>query len=387
MGQGVSRDDDDDDSIPEAESTNDSLNGSAEKKMDGNGPSSVRDDDDDRNSDMKIDLVGRGAPTTLNFDDNNNSKCSSKATESSPITSNVNCDEQFTSLDATTTPLLRDSADQDCEERQEKTGTSPRSSNKRLANYEELCIMKKARNRAKLKELGFGPASPLVSSKDTASMSIYSPRMPTLENVYMTVADSHSKSRTFPHRSVQIRQLKSLLLSTRPPMIPSPVFVSGSKGTGKSCIVRHVIQEVFRNVDPTDDRCSSSASASSFPPFAFVDCATTIHFPKTAKNDAAILHAIYDQFSPYRASRAINSPWKLHLELLDLDNETATATTSAGSSRLVVLDHADGITLDTLQRLLCLPNICWIILTRSSLLSLSGTNHPAISCIFLILDL
>jgi hypothetical protein len=283
------------------------------------------------------------------------------------------------------------------------SASSSSSSSKRRAtavDYQKLCVMKKARNQARLKQLGFGPASPLLAAVTLSSNEMDNDatnedddaRRLTFsrQDDSAMVSPPSDKSRNFPHRSGPIRQLKSLLLlsSTRP-MISSRIFVTGPKGTGKSCIVRHVLLEAFSQ-NPHDSSTAMADSSFLASSVAFVDCAATgtIHPPKTNKYDTAILHAIYDQFSPvFRSSRALSSPWKLHLELLELNaNETAagtaTPTTAAvGSSpssqpppRLVVLDHADGLTLDTLQQLVCLPNICWIILTRSSLFSMSGTK-------------
>jgi hypothetical protein len=277
------------------------------------------------------------------------------------------------------------------------TSASSSSSSKRRAtavDYQELCVMKKARNQARLKQLGFGPASPLLDSATNKDDDARRPKLSRQDDSTSAamVPPPSDKSRNFPHRSGPIRQLRSLLhwssTTTRPMMIPSPIFVTGPKGTGKSCIVRHVLLEAFsQNLHDSSTAMADSSLVSSV---AFVDCASTgtIHPPKTTKYDTAILHAIYDQFSPvYRSSRALSSPWKLHLALLELNADeippgttgtTTTTTAAVGSSpsspRLVVLDHADGLTLDTLQQLLCLPNICWIILTRSSLLSMSGTK-------------
>jgi AAA ATPase domain len=402
MGQEASKYvDDDEDCIQEPETTNDSTKALKQKNDNGDGSSKQQQQQEQVHADdsiaKKIDKETDASKTA--------EKASSIIFVADRNFNGRELDATATAGDATP---LRSTAGEAPSPRDEAPSPPPRSppqsssSSKRrstAADYQELCIMKKARNQARLKQLGFGPASPslAVSSSSNAGHED-APLLPMLQDSSaLAAAAAHQlkDSRSFPHRSSQIRQLHSLL-STRP-IIPSPIFVAGPKGTGKSCIVRHVLQEAFQEVYDNSFSADSSLSlpSSSSSSLAFVDCAATsiIHPPKTAKYDTAILHAIYDQLSPiYRPSRAMTSPWKFHLELLDLDAETAgTATTTAsthattttatvGSSppqhpRLVVLDHADGITLNTLQQLICLPNICWIILTRSSLLSMSGTHE------------
>lgn len=230
------------------------------------------------------------------------------------------------------------------------TTTTPRRMKKRQSDYQSLCRMKKARNEARLKELGFAGGSVLRSNGITnqdPSDHTASAKSPTDDIPKGETTETHVVPRSFPHRQKEIRQLNSLL-SRHEAIVPSPIFIHGPKGAGKSSIVSQIVETHCENA-------------------AYLDCGSFLFPSKTSQINSAILQAIYDHFATYRATRTITSPWKLYLELQEEPFDASS------SRRTVVLDHADCLTIDLLRQLFCLPDFIWIVVTPSSLMPLSGT--------------
>jgi len=87
------------------------------------------------------------------------------------------------------------------------------------------------------------------------------------------IVDDRTLYERFPHRQQQIRKLLSLLrpFSRTVHLIPAPIWVTGPSGTGKSDIVRSVVQHLSLSAPQSTTRSSSKRMLC-----AHVNCATLI---------------------------------------------------------------------------------------------------------------